>query len=101
MSLDFISPKEVLEYIRHGNAVVIDVRDEENFLKGHIPGAVSMPYEDFDEGASILKMYETIILCCDRGATSLLLGRKLSEKGYHVLSIGGGMDAWRGPVVHP
>ncbi|MEE1242948.1 rhodanese-like domain-containing protein [Frisingicoccus sp.] len=100
MSLDFISPKEVLEYIRRGNAVVIDIRSREAFLKGHIPGAVSMPYDTFDEEARILGEYEVLILCCERGSASLFLGRKLSRKGFHVLSIGGGMDAWRGPMVY-
>ena len=99
MSLDFIPPKEVLKYIQRGDSVVIDIRDKELFQKGHIPGAFSMPYETFDETAPILGKYGTIILCCEHGATSLLLGRRLSQSGYHVLSIGGGMEAWRGPVV--
>lgn len=99
MSLDFISPKEVLAYIRHGNAVVIDIRDAEAFYRRHIPGAISMPYEHFDDNSKVLKEYEVIILCCEHGSASLLLGRRLSEKGYHVLSVGGGMEAWRGPVV--
>ena len=99
MSLDFIPPKEVLKYIQRGDSVVIDIRDKELFQKGHIPGAFSMPYETFDETAPILRKYGTIILCCEHGATSLLLGRRLSQSGYHVLSIGGGMEAWRCPVV--
>ncbi|WP_178040370.1 rhodanese-like domain-containing protein [Frisingicoccus sp.] len=99
MSLDFISQKEVLNYIQQGDAAVIDIRDRELFQKGHIPGAFSMPYDSFDEKAPILRRYGTIILCCERGATSLLLGRRLSESGYRILSIGGGMEAWRGPVV--
>lgn len=99
MSLDFISQKEVLKYIQQGDAVVIDIRDRESFQKGHIPGAFSMPYDSFDERAPILRKYGTIILCCEHGATSLLLGRRLSGIGFHILSIGGGMEAWRGPVV--
>lgn len=99
MSLDFISPRDVLKYIDRGNSVVIDIRSKEEFSQGHIPGAFSMPYDDFDEEAPLLKAYENIILCCDRGAASLFLGRKLSNKGYRILSIGGGMDAWRGPIV--
>lgn len=99
MSLDFISPKEVLKYIQRGDSVVIDIRDKELFRQGHIPGALSMPYDTFDMVSPMLRKYGTIILCCEHGATSLLLGRQLDQKGYHVLSIGGGMEAWRGPVV--
>ena len=99
MSLDFISPKEVLKYIQRGDSLVIDIRDEELFRQGHIPGALSMPYDFFYETEPVLRKYGTIILCCEHGAASLLLGRRLSESGFHVLSIGGGMEPWRGPVV--
>lgn len=99
MSLDLVASKEVLTYIRQGDAVVIDIREAEAFHKRHIPGALSMPYEAFDEEAKVLKDYKVLILCCEHGSASLLLGRRLSEKGFHVLSVGGGMEAWRGPVI--
>lgn len=99
MSLDFISQKEVLKYMQSKDSVVIDIRDREYYQKGHIPGALSMPYNTFDDTSPVLKNYRTIILCCEHGATSLLLGRRLSQRGHRVLSIGGGMEAWRGPVV--
>ena len=99
MSLDLISSKEVLAYIRQGDAVVIDLREEALFLKRHIPGAVCMPYDDFDEDASILKAYRILILCCERGSASLQLGRRLSDRGYPVLSLVGGMEAWQGPTI--
>lgn len=99
VSLDFISSKDVLKYMDGGRAVLIDLRTGEEYKRGHIPGAVSMPYETFDDKAPVLKKYAIIILCCDRGAASLLMGRKLSAEGYRILSIGGGMSAWRGPLV--
>ena len=44
MSLDFISSKDVLKYMDGGRAVLIDLRTGEEYKRGHIPGAVSMPY---------------------------------------------------------
>ena len=99
MSLDFISSKDVLKYMDGGRAGLIDLRPGEEYKRGHIPGAVSMPYETFDVKAPVLIKYAIIILCCDRGAASLLMGRKLRAEGYRILSIGGGMSAWRGPLV--
>ena len=99
MSLDLIAQKEVLKYIRQGNAVVIDVRDKEAFRKAHIPGAVSMPYDLFDETEEIFKEYPVLIVCCERGSASLQKGRILSEIGYNVFSLAGGMEMWRGPTV--
>ena len=99
MSLDLVSQTEVLRYIRQGNAVVIDLRDKEAYDQCHIPGAVSIPYDTFDETMALLKMYGILILCCERGAASLQLGRRLSEMGYNTFSLVGGMELWRGPTV--
>ena len=89
----------ILKYERRVELVSMDFITGEEYKRGHIPGAVSMPYETFDDKAPVLKKYAIIILCCDRGAASLLMGRKLSAEGYRILSIGGGMSAWRGPLV--
>ena len=99
MSLDLVSQKEVLRYIQQGKAVVLDLRDKEAFDKRHIPGAISMPYDAFDINAPILKIYEILILCCERGAASMQIGRSLSDLGYTAMSLVGGMDTWRGPTV--
>ena len=99
VSLDLVSQKETLAYIRQGNAVVIDLRDAAHFQKRHIPGAVSMPYDNFNESHPVLRQYGIIILCCERGSASLILGRKLSEKDYRVMSLAGGMESWRGPTI--
>ena len=99
MSLDLVSQKEILAYIRQGNAVVIDLRDAAHFQKRHIPGALSMPYDNFNENHPILREYGIIILCCEHGSTSLILGRKLSDKKYRILSLAGGMERWRGPTI--
>ncbi len=37
------SPKEVSEMLSKGDAIIVDVRDEEDFNKGHIPSAVNIP----------------------------------------------------------
>ncbi len=55
------SPKEVQDLISKGNTVVADIRDEEDYKKSHIPGAVSIPdiffylAETTDEGLKELQ----------------------------------------------
>ena len=53
MSLDFISSKEVLKYIQQGDSVVIDIRDRNSYREGHIPGALSMPFDEFDDNRCV------------------------------------------------
>ena len=55
------TPKEVQDLISKGNTVVVDIRDEEEYKKSHIPGAVSIPdiffylAETTDEGLKELQ----------------------------------------------
>ena len=37
------SPKEVQDLITQGNTVVVDIRDEKDYKKSHIPGSVNIP----------------------------------------------------------
>ena len=96
MSLNFISPADVYEYTRHRPVLLIDIRDEAAYRRGHIPGAVNMPFGTFDLSSPRLSGYAAIVLCCDRGSASLTLGRRLARMGYRVLSVGGGMESYRG-----
>ncbi len=46
--LDPVSGKELLERVRRGEAVLLDVRPAEEFNAGHIPGAISVPLPDLE-----------------------------------------------------
>ncbi len=99
MSLESISANEVDNYIGKDNIMVIDIRNNVLYKRGHILSAINIPYKDFDcKNCSIPKYYE-LILYCDRGNQSLLLGRELSKEGYQVKSLYGGIYAYRGRLV--
>ena len=44
----FVSPAEVAEWRAAGNAVIVDVREQNEWDQAHIPGAVLMPLSTFD-----------------------------------------------------
>lgn len=92
MQINFIRPDEVDGYLRKG-AVFIDVREQEEYEKGHIPSAISMPYDLPDEKYKKLSMRPFYIVYCDRGSTSILAARKLGRLGYRVASLSGGYEA--------
>ena len=82
--------------VRYPDAVILDVRTEQEFRQGHIPGAVMLP--DFDiqyMAASVLPDYYALILVyCrsgnrSRGATNLLL-----SLGYKNVYDFGGIIDW-------
>lgn len=92
MQIQFIKPAQIPEYLAKG-AQFIDLREEEEYRKKHIRGAVSMPYEIFPEHFMRLPHNRTYVLYCKRGATSMLAADKMMEKGYQVCSLSGGMEA--------
>lgn len=94
-SLETISPKMLDYYVNSKRAFIIDLRSSEEYKKGHIRGAVSVPYESGHMGFRPPKEKE-IILYCERGSHSLIAARELVKEGYRVRSVIGGIRAYRG-----
>jgi rhodanese-related sulfurtransferase len=78
------------------NIVVVDVRDPDDFAKGHVPGALSLPQDKWDdlEGTSRDKMH--IFYCytqtCHLAAQACA---KFASRGYPVMEMEGGFAAWK------
>lgn len=98
MDFNTIPAKQLVDYIGKYNSVIIDLREEVEYLKGHIPTAVNIPYEQLDYYRYKLDKYDEILLYCDRGSSSLLAARALSKSGYKVINIYGGFHSYRGRV---
>lgn len=92
---------DMKKIVEDNSALIIDARLEEIFIKGHIPGARSIPLSQFDE--LIGNFYEAvsmeqkiIIYCSGRECTdSHTLAQKLSEAGYENIKVfAGGFIEW-------
>ena len=76
-----------LGIFRSGEAVFIDARSADHFAKGHIPGAVSVPFEQFDELFPVIADLiesgrELVVYCSNRECDdALLLAAWLKEIG--------------------
>lgn len=91
-----ISPQKAIELINHDNAVVFDLRDLDNFQKGHILNAIRATQEDFEQERMKKYKTKTILLVCPRGAHSSELAAKLRDQGFSKpLSLAGGISAWQ------
>lgn len=98
MSFETIAAKSLANYMKTGRYTLIDLRDYGEYKSGHIPGAIHIPYEDLINNMACLSRSKSYILYCDRGNVSMLMARELCERGYTVLNIYGGMNAYRGIV---
>lgn len=95
MGFETISPKEVENYLFRNEYIVIDIREPKEYRRKHLKGAVSIPYERLHDQVALLRHRE-LILYCERGASSMKAARELSEQGYRVKSMIGGIQAYNG-----
>jgi molybdopterin/thiamine biosynthesis adenylyltransferase/rhodanese-related sulfurtransferase len=96
--IDEVDPAVVREQARNG-AVVVDVREPEEWSAGHIPGAIHVPksyLESRIEGA-VPDREKHVVLYCASGNRSAWAARTLIEDlGYqHVESMTGGFTLWK------
>lgn len=102
-------PLEQAEEALRKADVLIDVREADEYLAGHIPGAVHMSRGVLEfklSGTPALAARDLkLILYCKTSGRAALAARSLQAMGYlDVQSLAGGFDAWSAagkPVVSP
>lgn len=99
--LQTVSFDEVAEKINDPASVILDARDQDLYLLGHIPGAINLPVHNFDqvfpEVSQLLPIDQPIIVYCEgfNCEMSDQLAEKLLSFGYNqVLVYSGGMEEW-------
>ncbi len=82
------------------DVMLIDVREKEEFLEGHIPQALNIPLSEFTNRVTELNRESRLILICQSGNRSTRACEHLSFLGFnHINNLVGGMLAWNGDIV--
>ena len=81
--------------------VIVDVRRQDEYDEGHIPGAILIPNESIEnEPPKELPEFDQIILVyCRSGRRSVEASQKLADMGYKNVYEFGGIIDWTGDVV--
>ena len=76
--------------------IILDVREQDEFDAGHIPGAILIPYTEIENKAEeMLPDKETqILVYCRSGRRSKIASVALSELGYTNIKEFGGIIDW-------
>lgn len=98
MRIETINIRNIIEESIIRNAIIVDVRDREDFLKGHIPMALGIPLENIEQGKFKLPKNRSIITSCYRGSRSMMATRILTKKGYQVINALGGIENYSGSL---
>jgi rhodanese-related sulfurtransferase len=91
-----LTPQQLTQLINHQHAVVVDLRPAEQFAKGHIIDALSVPASEFKEKSKKIEKLKTrpIVLVCTKGLESPKIAANLKNRGFKVHILGGGISSW-------
>ena len=82
MEVPLLAIWDVKEICEKERGILVDLRSWKQYAEEHIPGAICIPYDMFVECPIFYDTDTRLILYCDRGNNSLLLGKILIENGF-------------------
>ena len=90
-------PVEVSNNLQQGtDMVVVDVREAGDYRKGHVPGAINLPFDRWPTLEGLNKEKLNVLYCysqqCHLAATAAV---QFAGKGFSVMEMDGGFEAWR------
>ncbi len=92
-----VDREALIERVKSGEVTVLDVRPDEEYRAGHIPGAVSLPLDEIEQRLSELERDREIVAYC-RGPYCVLAVEAvevLGEHGFNAVRIDIGVPEWR------
>ena len=99
--IDQETAKEMMA--RDDGHVVVDVRRQDEYDAGHIPGAILIPNESIvdERPAELPDLEQVILIYCRSGNRSKQAAQKLADLGYSNIYEFGGITTWTGEIVKP
>jgi len=92
-----VSTTEATRMINRENALILDIRETQDFTKGHIAGAYNLPASVVEKKLSELNRYKTcpVVVVCKMGTSAGSVVKKLKNQGFEqVVRLAGGMAEW-------
>lgn len=91
---NFIRPKNLMELISNDadNIYILDIRNKEDYDKGHIQGAIHIGWVDVGKNIDMLPQDKRIVVCCYTGQSAGQVVGVLRMMGYDAIALLGGMN---------
>lgn len=94
-----INIRNIMAEALNKGGIIVDVREREEFVSGHIPMAINLPLQKLRQGNISMPRGKVLILYCETGGRSTAAASILSEKGYKVINTVGGLKEYRGALT--
>ena len=90
------SPKEVSERVASGELKIVDVRENWEYARDHIPNAMLTPLGQIIARPQEAITIDNVVFVCEVGQRSAVAAEMAAAVGMqHVFNLEGGMQAWR------
>ncbi|MFF0816359.1 rhodanese-like domain-containing protein [Rhodococcus sp. NPDC003318] len=76
-------------------AVLLDIREDDEWADGHAPGALHIPMNDIPARTDEIDIDAAVYVVCRSGGRSLSVVPYLNRYGFDAVSVTGGMVAWQ------
>ena len=100
-----LKPARVADLLREGRAVLVDIREPDEFAQRHIPRALSRPLSAFEAAHLKIEPARDVVFTCRSGMrTAANCDRLAAIVEGEAFVLEGGLDAWAAaglPVVQP
>ena len=89
---------EELEALKDAEKTIVDIRPQDQYMRGTFPGAVSLPAsrleEEYEEETARLDKMHPVYVMCHTGEKSQEWVRRLTGDGFDAVNVEGGYRAW-------
>jgi rhodanese-related sulfurtransferase len=85
-----------------GSVILLDVREDDEWQRGHAPGALHIPMSQVPSRIGEIDVEAKLFVVCQAGGRSQRVAQYLARSGYRPVNVSGGMLAWAGagrPVI--
>ena len=93
-----VAPTEATRLVNRENAIILDIRKQEDYLEGHIINAINIPMNELENRKKELEKYKDrpVILYCMNGSESARAARFIKQMGLEkTCYLKGGLITWR------
>ena len=97
-----VTVDEALKIINEPNTIILDVRESNEYNKGHLKNSINIPFDEiatrFQEEVTSHKD-TAIVIYCQSGHRAMIAAETLANLGFKNIYTFGSIDDWKYEIV--